>query len=227
LGYIELLLSRPHSRFEYGEAIMRNATRLQKAISDILSISKIDKNMLMPSNERFNLAETISQVVEDAINQIIREKKNVSIIYDPIIPKRADKEKDKDIIIEGDRERIAQVVTNILDNAVRFAKDGAVIVSVDTNSNTAASDMDDDDNDGNRLKKVTVSIKDSGKGIDPEILPRLFSKFTFKEGSGGTGLGLYICKSIVESHGGRVWAENNEDGTGATFRFSLPVKQHC
>ena len=76
------------------------------------------------------------------------------------------------------------------------------------------------------LKEVTISIKDSGKGIDPAILTKLFSKFTFKDGTGGTGLGLYICKNIVESHGGRIWAENNKDGKGSTFRFSLPMKQH-
>ena len=228
LGHVELLLSEPQPRFEYGEPIMRNATRLQKTISDILYISKIDNNMLTLSNERFNLEETILRVVEDARNQIIRERKNVNIVYDYMTPKRADKEKDKDIIIEGDRERIAQVVSNILDNAVRFVKEGAVTVSVNENSSTAASDKGDggDDDCGNSLKQVTTSIRDSGKGIDHEILPRLFSKFVFKEGAGGTGLGLYICKGIVESHGGRIWAENNEDGKGATFRFSLPVRQH-
>jgi signal transduction histidine kinase len=145
-----------------------------------------------------------------------------------VTPKFADKENDEGITIEGDRERIAQVVSNILDNAVRFVKEGTVTVSIDTNSSTAASDEDDGggDDDGNILKEVTVSIRDSGKGIDPEILPRLFSKFVFKHGAGGSGLGLYICKGIVESHGGRIWAENNEDGKGATFRFSLPVRQH-
>jgi signal transduction histidine kinase len=224
LGYIELLLSEPQSKFEYGERIMRNANRLQKIISDILYLSKIDNNMLMPNYERFNLAETILQVVEDTRNQIIHDKKNVNIIYDAMNLKSTYKEKNKDIVIEGDKERIGQVISNILDNAVRFMKEGAVTVSVDKND-TAASDMDDND-DGNSFKEVTISIKDSGKGIDPGILPRLFSKFTFKEGTGGTGLGLYICKSIVESHGGRIWAENNEDGKGATFRFSLPMKQH-
>jgi signal transduction histidine kinase len=225
LGYIELLLSEPQSKFEYGERIMRNANRLQKIISDILYISKIDNNMLMPNYERFNLTDTIMQVVEDTRNQIIHGKKNVKIIYDAMNLKSTDKEKYKGIVIEGDKERITQVVSNILDNAVRFAKEGSVTISIDTNS-IARSDIDDDDDDGNSLEKVTISIKDSGKGIDPEILPRLFSKYIFKKGTGGTGLGLYICKSIVETHGGRIWAENNEDRKGATFRFSLPVKQY-
>jgi signal transduction histidine kinase len=225
LSYSTLIRLHPERRDEMMDAIERNAVRLQKIISDILDISKIDNNMLMLSKERLNLTETILQVVEDTRNQVIRQKKNVNIIYDPMTPKRVDKEKDKDIVIEGDKERIAQVVSNILDNAVRFVKEGAVTVSIDTNS-TFASDKDSDDDDGISLKEVTISIKDSGKGIDPEILPRLFSKFTFKEGTGGTGLGLYICKSIVESHGGRIWAENNEDEKGATFRFSLPVRQY-
>ncbi len=222
LGFIDLLLSNPQSKFEYGEPIMRNAKRLQKTISDILYISKIDNDMLMPNNEKFNLTETVLEVVEDARNQIIHEDKSVNIIYDPMSLKTAEREKDKDVIIEGDRERIAQVVSNILDNAVRFVKEGAVTISIDTNS-TITSDMG---NVGDTLKKVTISIKDSGKGIDPAILTKLFSKFTFKDGTGGTGLGLYICKNIVEAHGGHIWAESNKDGKGSTFRFSLPMKQN-
>ena len=103
----------------------------------------------MPNNELFNLTETVLQVVEDARHQIIRENKNVDIIYDSMSLKTAEKEKDKGVIIEGDRERIAQVISNILDNAVRFVKDGAVTISIDTNS-TITSDID---NVGNTLQK--------------------------------------------------------------------------
>ena len=174
------------------------------------TFSKIDNDMLMPNDEMFNLTETVLQVVEDFRNQIIDEGKSVNIIYDPMSLKTAETEKDKGVIIGGDSERIAQVISNILDNAVRFVKEGTVTISIDTNS-TITSDIG---NVGNTSKEVTISIKDSGKGIDPAILTKLFSKFTFKDGSGGTGLGLYICKNIVESHGGRIWAENNKDGKG-------------
>ena len=158
LGFVDLLLSNPQSKFEYGEPILRNAKRLQKTISDILYISKIDNDMLMPNNEMFNLTETVLQVVEDARNQIIREDKSVDIIYDPMSLKTAEKEKDKGVIIEGDRERIAQVISNILDNAVRFVKEGAVTISIDTNS-TITSDMD---NVGNTSKRSHHKYKRFG-----------------------------------------------------------------
>jgi signal transduction histidine kinase len=80
-------------------------------------------------------------------------------------------------------------------------------------------------NSNDNDKKVLVSIKDDGTGIDLEILPRLFTKFATKSETGGTGLGLFISKSIVESHGGTIWAENNADGKGATFYFSLPLRK--
>jgi signal transduction histidine kinase len=103
------------------------------------------------------------------------------------------------------------VISNILNNALKFTKKGegeSIIVTTEKNK------------DNN--KEVIVSVKDSGSGIDPEILPRLFSKFASKS-SKGTGLGLYISKSVIEDHGGKIWAENNADGKGATFSFSLPI----
>ena len=75
----------------------------------------------------------------------------------------------------------------------------------------------------NIAQQVIVSIKDTGRGIDPEIFTRLFTRFATQSESGGTGLGLFICKGIIETHGGKIWAENNEDGKGATFSFSLPL----
>ncbi len=97
-----------------------------------------------------------------------------------------------------------------------------VTISMDTNNTINSSKG----NPGGDLNEIIVNIKDSGNGIDTKLLPRLFSIYTFKDGSGGTGLGLYVCKKIVESHGGRIWAKNNDDGNGATFSFSLPVKHH-
>jgi signal transduction histidine kinase len=73
----------------------------------------------------------------------------------------------------------------------------------------------------NKKKDVIVSIRDTGVGISSEIIDRIFSKFATKSDT-GTGLGLFISKSIIEAHGGRIWAENNADGKGATFSFSLP-----
>jgi signal transduction histidine kinase len=114
----------------------------------------------------------------------------------------------RDVIVYADEERIAQVVRNLLENALKFTATGTIRIS----TRMAKSG-----------REAIVSVEDSGTGIDEEILPRLFQKFATKSPK-GTGLGLFICRKIIESHGGRVWAENNSNGPGATFSFSLPTK---
>jgi two-component system sensor histidine kinase VicK len=124
----------------------------------------------------------------------------------------------EDILIEADKTRISQVIFNLLNNAIKFTQkersEGANIISVT---------LEEDKNNDDKSKDVTVSIKDIGIGIAPEIMPRLFTKFATKSYQ-GTGLGLFISKSIVEAHGGKLWAENNKEGKGATFSFSLPIR---
>jgi two-component system, OmpR family, sensor histidine kinase VicK len=117
-----------------------------------------------------------------------------------------DKEVNALTIVEADKDRISQVISNLLANAVKFTNEGVIRIAAEKNNG-----------------EILVSIKDTGTGIDPEILPRLFTKFVTKPETGSTGLGLFISKSIVEAHGGRIWAENNTDGKGATFYFSLPL----
>jgi signal transduction histidine kinase len=116
-------------------------------------------------------------------------------------------------IVEADKDRITQVISNILNNAIKFAsnqKEGTVSVTLEKNHSNRG--------------EVIVNIRDTGEGIHQEILPRLFTKFATKSFS-GTGLGLYISKSIIEAHDGRMWAQNNSDGQGggATFTFTLPL----
>jgi signal transduction histidine kinase len=113
-----------------------------------------------------------------------------------------------DVIVEADRERITQVISNLLSNAIKFTEEGRILISTEKKG-----------------KDILVTIKDTGVGIDQEVLPRLFSKFITKSEK-GTGLGLYISKNIVESHGGKIWAENNADGKGATFTFSIPISDY-
>jgi signal transduction histidine kinase len=123
--------------------------------------------------------------------------KKIKLSYQPL-----------DIFISADRTRLTQVILNLLNNAIKFTQEGVISIKAEVK------------NDNNN---IVVSIKDTGTGIDAEIFPRLFTKFATKSvGSGGTGLGLFICKSIVEAHNGRIWAENNPGGRGATFAFSLP-----
>ena len=123
----------------------------------------------------------------------------------------------QDIFVEADKGRISQVIHNLLDNAIKFTNVGTISI----NAQIKKGDKNDD--------HLIVSVKDTGSGIDPEIMPRLFAKFATKSNTGtGLGLGLYISKSIVEAHGGRIWAENNKDGEkGATFYFSLPLSNRC
>jgi two-component system sensor histidine kinase VicK len=116
--------------------------------------------------------------------------------------------KASDVIVEADRERITQVISNLLSNALKFTEEGYILISTEKKG-----------------KDLLVTVKDTGVGIDQEVLPRLFSKFITKSEK-GTGLGLYISKNIVERHGGKIWAENNADGKGATFTFSIPISDY-
>jgi signal transduction histidine kinase len=149
----------------------------------------------------------ITLIIENHRSQIEKEKYNVNLSY-------SKSEKNDFLMVDADRGRITQVISNLLSNAIKFTPREGGIVSI-----TAKEKKNDNDINS---QQVIVSVKDNGEGIHPEMLPRLFSKFTTKSFS-GIGLGLFICKSIVESHGGKIWAENNADGKGATFSFSLPV----
>ena len=119
-------------------------------------------------------------------------------------------------MVEADRDRINQAVSNLLNNAIKFTSKKGGTISVIAEKRNGSKD--------DNQEEVVVNVVDTGEGIHHEMLPRLFTKFASKSNS-GTGLGLYISKSIVESHGGRIWAENNPDGKGATFSFSLPIIQ--
>jgi two-component system, OmpR family, sensor histidine kinase VicK len=185
------------------DAIVRNAKRLQRLTEDILDVSKIESQSLNLNKQQFNLYDVISNVVQDYPKQIENgnnSNSNVKLSYRPT----AD---DKLLVVEADKARIVQVISNLLSNAVKFTKEEGCTITI-----TAEK----------KETQVIFKIKDTGTGIDPEILPRLFSKFASKSYQ-GTGLGLFICKSIVEAHGGKIWAENNSDGKGATVAFSLPI----
>ena len=197
---------------------MRNAERLQKIISDIRDMSKIDNNALTLDIEQFNVNEVISSTVDEKREHIISDNKKVNIVYN----NNSNGINDKDIIIEADKERIIQVISNILDNAIKFTKEGTISIDIEKNSDID-NNIDNSDNNNKSREIIIINIKDTGNGIDSKTFPHLFSKFFSTSGIGGTGLGLYICKAIVDAHGGKIWAKNNEDGKGATFSFSLPL----
>jgi two-component system, OmpR family, sensor histidine kinase VicK len=200
LGLSEVLRSKIKNKDEYEliDVIARNAKRLQHLTEDILDVTKIESQSLQLQKEKFNLNEVIISVLADYENLIGKIKDvNVSLIATG------------DFFVEADKGRLNQVISNLIDNAIKFTQKGSIVISSERKDN----------NDNNN---VIVSIKDTGIGIDQEIMPRLFSKFASKSFI-GTGLGLFISKSIIEAHGGRIWAENNSDGKGATFTFILPL----
>jgi two-component system sensor histidine kinase VicK len=166
------------------------------------------------------LDNVIANVVLDIQRQTIATPKGkASIIYK--LGKEdigSNNNNNKDIVfVEADKERITQVLYNLLDNAVKFIKDsGIVSVTVEKKDQEGAN------KEKRRQQEVIVKVEDTGIGIHPEILPRLFTKFATKSVT-GTGLGLYISKNFIEAHGGKIWAKNNSNGNGATFAFSLPL----
>lgn len=206
LGMSGLLKYYPERRDELIEIIQRNAKRLQALTSDILDVTRIESQTLKLEKERFNIFDLVSEVVDDHRERIKdSSNKNIELRYD------SDEDGKRRIFVEADRGRITQVLTNLLNNALKFTDEGQITVSTYQN------------NDSNNNKdEVTVRVVDTGSGIDNGIYPKIFSKFATKSHQ-GTGLGLFISKSIIEAHGGRIWAKNNTDGRGATFIFTIPI----
>jgi len=200
LGTSGLLQYYPEKKDELIKIIQRNAKRLQTLTSDILDVTRIESQNFQLEMERFNIYELLSDVIEDYTERIKSDNKNVKLIYDQ-------KDTNHHILVEADKGRITQVLSNILNNALKFTNEGQIIV---------------DAHEYNDKKELIVSITDTGSGINRDIFTKLFSKFATKS-SQGTGLGLYISKNIIEAHGGRIWAENNKEKMGATFIFTLPT----
>jgi signal transduction histidine kinase len=200
---------------EYIDIILRNGQRLGKLVEDILDITKMESQSLELRKEHFDLNDLIISIIDDILasdtDSMVyglqarrKEKNHVKINYQP-----------QQLFVYADRNRISQVISNLLNNALKFTSEGHVTITTEKKT----------DNKNNRIKNGTVTVVnvcDTGSGVDPEMMPRLFTKFSSKSFS-GTGLGLYICKNIIEAHGGRIWAENNKDGKGATFSFTLPI----
>jgi two-component system, OmpR family, sensor histidine kinase VicK len=212
LGLSDVLVSKKGDIEQYKElldAIIRNAKRLQKLTEDILDVTKIESQSLQLKKQRINLNEVILGVIAEYENQI-KKINNVNLSFIS---------KDDDTFVDADRLRLSQVFDNILNNAIKFTKGGSITIAIQKNEEYGRGNHNNINDD-----QVIVSIKDTGTGIDPEIAPRLFTKFATKSVT-GTGLGLYISKSIVEAHGGKMWAENNADGKGATFAFNLPLSK--
>ena len=180
--------------------LVRNAKRLERLSSNILDIARIESGTLHLNIQEFNLNDVLSPIVHDTRNDIKkRAKEDVIIHYVPT---------DNNIVLKADKDRLSEVMWNLLDNATKFTEKGAISIVTMKDNNY-----------------ITITIKDSGSGIDSDVLPKLFNKFVTKSEK-GTGLGLFISKSIIKAHGGKIWAKNNDDRKGATFTFTLPIQKH-
>jgi signal transduction histidine kinase len=212
----------------------RNSQRLEKLVNNILDASRIESDKLQLHKEYFNLNEKIKNVIKDihskdtTINALPnRFHKNINIEFEP---------SEDPVTVFADKIRIFEVLTNLITNAIKFSNEKPITISVKKIQKNAVEskyqqnkgrevslDKAQKNKDEMMIMMAVISVRDRGKGIDSDILPRLFTKFTTKSNQ-GTGLGLYITKSIIEAHGGRIWAQNNyDDEKGATFSFTLPL----
>lgn len=199
LGLSEVLKNNTTGRFEVQmiNVIVKNALRLKELAENILDVSRIEGGTLNLKKEKLDLSKFVHGIIDDIRYQVSSDvnKKELKI-DDKII---------SDLTVSVDKFRITQVLTNLLNNAIKFTERGIINVTMEKNENN-----------------VVISITDSGNGIDDDILPQVFDKFVTKS-DGGIGIGLFITKGIVEKHGGSISAENNKDRKGAKFTFTLPI----
>jgi signal transduction histidine kinase len=198
IGYSEILQEEIGERKEI-KGIIYNAKRLDQLAGNILEGAKIENQTLQLRKEQFNLKDILTDIIDDYDNLLaVKGRKDVKLRYEP-----------KDILLVADKVRVGRVISNLLNNAIKFTASGEIIISTTQTKHNYGSE------------EIQVSIKDTGTGLSPAILPKLFSKFVSTD-SGGTGLGLFVSKNIVEAHGGKIQAQNNDDGKGATFSFIIP-----
>ena len=204
LGYTELILDGiygdvPETIEEVMIRLEKNGRHLLNLINDILDISKIEAGQLTLNLENYSMGELI-ETVHTAVEALAAEKNLVlKLIIDDDLP-----------LGRGDEQRIAQVLMNLIGNAIKFTEEGGVSVAATTSENS-----------------FLVTVSDTGKGVSTADMNVIFKEFQQVDGSstrekGGTGLGLSIAKKIVEMHGGRIWVES-EETRGATFRFTIPI----
>jgi two-component system, OmpR family, sensor histidine kinase VicK len=211
LGLSEMLnydnSTDPQQHRKLVDIIVRNAHKLENLAEDILDVTRIESGHLQLSMEKVDLYELVESVVDD-FQRFLPAGGKITINFQKLSDDR-DYHGILHLPVLGDPRRIAQVLSNLLKNALKFTKEGTISVRVGKNDSSSYSE-------------AVVSVSDSGQGIDPEVIYKLFEKFVSKSET-GTGLGLFISKSIIETHGGKIWGENNKDGKGATFTFTLPL----
>ena len=216
LGLTQIILSKikDTEQIELLDTVIRNAKRLKQLTDDIFDVTRIESRSLNLNKEQFDLNEQI----KTAINDIKKNQFNIRYNNNAVkLSFETERKEGNGVFIKADKIRIYEVISNLLKNAIKFTKEGTISITTEEEKKKKKT---------GKGGEVIVKIKDTGIGMPYNILPNLFSKFAtgspFKR---GIGLGLFISKSIIEAHGGRIWAENNADGKGATFAFSLPLSR--
>jgi signal transduction histidine kinase len=217
LGLAEMLQSRrivdAHEQEEVLAIIIRNAKRLKALTENIFDLTRIEsQSSLNLHRETVDLREVIRDAVSDIKSQVSKNHLVILNLEDSFGEEKQGDTSSGNMLLQADRFKLTQVVSNLLTNAIKFTEQGTITIMIKTRPDVSNN------------KQVIVSVKDSGPGIDPSIAPRLFEKFATKsDKSSGLGLGLFVSKTIIESHGGKIWAQNNADEKGAMFSFSLPL----
>jgi len=228
IGYIEMMKNFPENYQKYIGPLERNSDRLYRLTQDILDVARIESNTLKIEKEKFDLVQLVEDTVSDFSDRNKNTRKNIFKITNNST------REDKSIFVNADKRRIEQVVYNLISNADKFTNNDTIFINLSTTTgnykmiNKVTKDADKTQQDDTQYAFFT--IKDSGGGIDNEILPRLFEKFASRS-EVGTGLGLYISKNIIEAHKGKIWGKNNNtdikkqnliEKKGAEFGFMIP-----
>jgi len=206
LGWVRLLKTNRESDeiFEKAvDAIERSAVTQTKFVEDLLDITRIVNGTVRLTRRSFVLNQ-LTQIAADTIRPLA-EAKAISLTYDPV---------DEELPINGDSERIQQIVNNLLSNAVKFTPEGGTI-------RFSLEKFDG---------RARITVSDTGQGISKEFLPRVFERYKQANNSttnrkGGLGLGLAIVKHLVELHGGTISAESEGEGHGSTFTVTIPLAE--
>ena len=203
IGLTEIVYSKIQNTEQRAllDTVVRNAKRLQRVADDIIDVTTIESQSLKLNKEQLNLNDVMTNIIDDYKTLIVNGNYKVKLYFKPL---------KQTFLVDADKERIVEVISNLLSNAIKFTKEGEIFVSIGKR----------EDNNNNY---VLVTVRDSGEGVNLEILPKMFSKFITKSFE-GLGLGLYISKNIVEAHGGKMLGKNNDNGMGAEFGFTLPLK---
>src|SRR5215204_1818413 len=212
VGYAEILQEEIGERKEI-KGIIYNAKRLDQLAGNILEGAKIENQTLQLRKEQFNLKDILIDIIDDYDNLLaVKGRKDVKLRYEP-----------KDIFLVADKVRVGRVISNLLNNAIKFTAKGKITLNTEDIEQNELNNRETklERKNEQQSREIQVSIKDTGTGLSPATLPKLFSKFVSTD-SGDTGLGLFVSKNIVEAHGGKIQAQNNDDGKGATFSFIIP-----